>query len=515
MARGLLAARADIHGRRGPGFVSSGAFSWTPAALGSRLVSWWMSLGSLGTTGSDTVDVVDADSDLEVNELRDLGHLAGGYSRDSTRDLVQATAGNQPTAFASVGGRYAVNFDQAAPFGKDGMAATNAAVLSASAGGVCVIYKPSTVTTSAASAYSNTAVLAQLTGPPTGSGYQGVYIGQQGAFAYGWDGAEKSILFSGRGSSEQGVNVAVYCYDGTTLKAACNDSGIESLACGNITNLYPFTMSDPYSSGFNTAGITGDVYEAFAFTSATDDELVTMLTYAQIRWQFNIAWTPASIYGMASWFRSDDATVSGGVVDALVNKLSGAPDATASGTARPTYNATDAAYNGQPSLSFDGTDDTLLASGVNYSQHTIFMVARSAGQAGYRPFYRRQAIVGNDIDYCSHRTDALFVRNNALTASYKTNATNWGVTANPVTIRVQYDGTHAGHLLYKNGVAVALTSVTPNDPGALVNGNLRLMSDAATFTQGTMAEFIVYNRVLTAAEITLVEDYLRARYAHY
>jgi hypothetical protein len=515
MARGLIANRAPMHGRRGPGFASGGGASWTPTDLGSRLVSWWMRLGNLGTTGSDTVDVVDADSDLEVDTLRDLGHLNGGYARDSTRDLTQSTIGNRPTAFASVGGRYAVNFDQSAPFNKDGMSATNAAVLSVSGGGVCVVYRPSTVTTTAASAYSNAAVLAQLTGPPTGSGYQGVYLAQQGAWAYGWDGAEKSILFSGRGASEQSINVAIYCYNGTTLRAIVNDSGLQSIACGNITNLYAFTIGDPWSSGFNTAGITGDVYEAFAFTSASDAELQQMANYAASRWAFSATWTPASVYGMASWFRSDSVSTSGGVVDSMTNRLSGGANATASGTARPAYNSTDAAYNGLPSLSFDGTDDTLLASGVNYSQHTIFMVARSAGQAGYRPFYRRTAITGNDIDYCSHRTDALFIRNNALTASYKTNATNWGVTANPITIRVQYDGTHAGHLLYANGSAVALTSATAGDPGALTNGNLRLMSDSVTYTQGTMAEFIVYNRVLSAAEITLVENYLRTRYAHY
>lgn len=516
MSSRIIGIRRPGSGRGVYRSASSGAASWTPANLGSRLVSWWMRLGALGTTGSDTVDVVDANSDGDVDTLRDLGHLGGGYARDATRDLVQATAGNQPTAVASVGGRYAVEFDQVAPFAKDGMSATNAGIFTGSAGGVCVVYKPSTVVTSAASAYSNTAVLAQLTGPATGSGYQGVYIGQQGAFAYGWDGAEKSILTSGRGSSEQVVNVAVYCYNGSTLRAVVNDSGVQSIACGSITNLYPFTMGDPWSAGFNTNGITGTVYEAFAFTSATDAEMQQMADYAASRWAFSTTWTPASVYGMSAWYRSDTATVTGGVVDALTNRVSGGANATASGTARPTYNATDAAYGGKPSLSFDGTDDTLLASGVNYSSHTVFMVARSLGQSGYRPFYRRQAVSGNDIDYCSHRTDALFVRNNALTASYKTDpGASWGVTAAPITIRVQYDGTHAGHALWKNGSAVTLTSSTANDPGALTNGNLRLMSDAVTYTQGTMAEFIAYNRVLSAAETTLVENYLRARYGHY
>lgn len=225
--------------------------------------------------------------------------------------------------------------------------------------------------------------------------------------------------------------------------------------------------------------------------------------------------SPSSLSGLLLWYRGDSVTTSGGVVDSLVDLSTSAINATASGAARPTYSASDAAYNGRASLTFDGTDDTITSGNVNYSDHTIFQVCRSAGQAGYRPFYRRNGAVTNIIDYCSHRTDAIFVRNNALTASYKTNATNWGVTATPITLRVQYGGTHATHLLWKNGASVTLSTGTAGDPGALATGPLKIMSDAVTFTQGTWAEFICYSRVLTAGESALVEAYLQNRYAHY
>lgn len=224
--------------------------------------------------------------------------------------------------------------------------------------------------------------------------------------------------------------------------------------------------------------------------------------------------SPSSLSGLLLWYRGDSVTTSGGVVDSLVDLSTSAINATSSGAARPTYSATDAAYNNRASLTFDGIDDTITSANVNYSNHTIFQVCQSAGQAGYRPFYRRQS-AGNDIDYCGHRTDAIFVRNNALTASYKTNAANWGVTASPITLRVQYGGTHATHLLWKNGASVTLSSGTANDPGALASGTLLLMSDTGTFTQGTWAEFICYSRVLTTGESALVEAYLQNRYAHY
>jgi hypothetical protein len=225
--------------------------------------------------------------------------------------------------------------------------------------------------------------------------------------------------------------------------------------------------------------------------------------------------SPSSLSGLLLWYRSDSVTTSGGVVDSLVDLSTSAINATSSGAARPTYSASSATYNSKPALTFDGVDDTITSGNVNYSNHTVFQVCQSAGQAGYRPFYRRIAAVGNDIDYCSHRTDAIFVRNNALTASYKTNATNWGVTAAPITLRVEYGGTHATHLLYSNGSAVSLASGTAGDPGALSTGPLKLMSDTATFTQGTWVEYLCYSRVLTAGESSLVEAYLRTRYAHY
>ena len=227
-------------------------------------------------------------------------------------------------------------------------------------------------------------------------------------------------------------------------------------------------------------------------------------------------YNPNATPGVLVWYRSDTVSTTGSVVDSMTDKTATGINATSSGTARPAYNATDAAYGGKPSLTFDGVDDSLLVSSISYSSHTVFMVAKSAGAAGYKPFWRRQAVVGNDIDYCSHRTDALFNRNNALVASYKTDpGASWGVTAAPITIRVQYDGTHAGHALWKNGSAVTLTSATANDPGALATGNLRIMSDTATWNSGTFAEMIVFSRVLTASECADVESYLRARYAHY
>ena len=224
---------------------------------------------------------------------------------------------------------------------------------------------------------------------------------------------------------------------------------------------------------------------------------------------------PSATPGLLLWYRGDSVTTSGGVVDSLVDLSGSAINATASGAARPTYSATSATYNNRAALTFDGVDDTITSGNVNYSNHTIFQVCQSAGQAGYRPFYRRTGAATNIIDYCGHRTDAIFVRNDALTASYKTNAANWGVTVSPITLRVQYGGTHATHLLWKNGASVALSTGTAGDPGALATGPLKIMSDAATFTQGTWAEFICYSRVLTTSESALVEAYLQNRYAHY
>ena len=247
----------------------------------------------------------------------------------------------------------------------------------------------------------------------------------------------------------------------------------------------------------------------------TNSRRVSAVRRPGARFVVSSAFSPLEISNLLIWYRSSSVSSSGGVVDSLTDLSGNGISATSTGTARPALNASDAAYGNRPSLSFDGVDDTITATGVSYSNHTIFQVCRSAGAAGYRPFWRRQAAVGNDIDYCGHRVDALFVRNNALVSSYKTNATNWGVTANPITIRAEYGGTHASHLLYSNGASVSLATGTAGDPGALTSGTFKLMSDPSTFTSGTWVETLIYSRVLDAAESARVELYLRNRYGHY
>jgi len=270
------------------------------------------------------------------------------------------------------------------------------------------------------------------------------------------------------------------------------------------SNTFTSSLGGTYTNCSTLSGLVGCLAANYYATNP-------LLSPSGTAGTFNPSATPNLIL----WYRGDSVTTSGGVVDSLVDLSTSSINATSSSAARPAYSASSATYNSKPALTFDGTDDTITSGNVNYSNHTIFQVCQSAGQAGYRPFYRRIGSATNIIDYCGHRTDAIFVRNDALTSSYKTNAANWGVTASPITLRVQYGGTHATHLLWKNGASVTLSTGTAGDPGTLATGPLKLMSDATTFTQGTWAEFLCYSRVLTTSESALVEAYLQARYAHY
>jgi len=71
-------------------------------------------------------------------------------------------------------------------------------------------------------------------------------------------------------------------------------------------------------------------------------------------------WTPADIAAVKSWWRADMATmVSGGAVGVWTDTLSYIPMTQTTATNQPAFIASDPAFNGLPTISFDGSNDFL------------------------------------------------------------------------------------------------------------------------------------------------------------
>lgn len=221
---------------------------------------------------------------------------------------------------------------------------------------------------------------------------------------------------------------------------------------------------------------------------------------------------PSDVSGLTVWCRGDVAT--GSPVSSWTDQ-SGNGNHLAQGTAgfRPTI-GNSAAFNNLPVLTLDGSDDFLVTAGtVTYGPFTIFIVSK---------FTEHDYVWDhNGADYTYGAVGASFSVTRGATSSQKDvdPAAFWTQTGAAVTFRRSFDGTHAGNLLYKNGVLQATTNgAGTGDPGTGTSAQVLALGSTAAGAlpiAGEVAEFIVYNRQLTAGEITLVEEYLRRRYAHY
>ena len=99
------------------------------------------------------------------------------------------------------------------------------------------------------------------------------------------------------------------------------------------------------------------------------------------------AWTPARLSNLAAWFRAD-LGVTGSSVSAWADQSgNGRHLAQGTGSAQPTYSASDAAYGGRPVLTFDGGDyfDALASWGLSQPV-TIYVVGQSGTSGDYKTF---------------------------------------------------------------------------------------------------------------------------------
>jgi hypothetical protein len=219
---------------------------------------------------------------------------------------------------------------------------------------------------------------------------------------------------------------------------------------------------------------------------------------------------PASLSGLYLWTKSD-VGVTGAPVSNWADQSGGGRDWTAAGAARPTFNATDAQFNGLPSLGFVSPQCMVTTATLTYGAFTLFMAVRCLS-AGF--LYNRTA--GPDYLFGTTGNTTSIVYPGGSSANNL--STNWAVSATPRTIARVFDGTHAGDILRINGVTQTLSTVSGGDPGLTgVAGTAGLFASntGTTSSTGTMAEVILYNRALTPTEYGNVESYLRARYGYY
>ncbi len=220
------------------------------------------------------------------------------------------------------------------------------------------------------------------------------------------------------------------------------------------------------------------------------------------------AFSPTSISGIAGWWRADlGRTIATGV--SQWNDQSGSGDANrnlvqATGSKQPTYNATDAAFNNQSTLSFASASSQQLDSAGNWSgalsqPYSIFLVGADGG-AGFQGWASNTAS-SVAINYGNGSANMVIYAGSFL-------ASTQGASSSPKMVGGVFNG--GSSAIYEN----ARTPRATGAAGATALAQLTLGANpgAGIYLNGKLAEGLVYAKALSAGEIDQLSTYFTSRY---
>ncbi|MHB9026326.1 MAG: glycosyl hydrolase family 28-related protein [Armatimonadota bacterium] len=249
-------------------------------------------------------------------------------------------------------------------------------------------------------------------------------------------------------------------------------------------------------------GYNGDIAEVLVYNtvlSAADRQTVE----AYLRDKYALPVPPTN--GLAMWLRADAGVTLNGSTIATWGDVSGAGHSVAQATAsyQPTF--VSSSMNGKPAAHFDASNDYLqgaAALDLRNSAYSIFVVAKpTAGDGGYLTYLASEGL--------RYQSNNLFYKNGGgLFYTYSTIATLQEATR-----------TSGGVVtVYENGAQKATGTLSTGSTNCT---NFRLGGDGLSGIggfdgyNGDIAEVIVYNTALSAADRQAAETYLRNKYALY
>jgi hypothetical protein len=234
-----------------------------------------------------------------------------------------------------------------------------------------------------------------------------------------------------------------------------------------------------------------------------------------------------SISGLVLHLSASDAVVSGSNVTSWPARVGNFTLSVGNG--QPTYNAT--GFNGLPQVQFDGVDDALrttenvLSLGLSDSM-SMFAVVRPASLPGTSKLSRRYLVLGGETqDQLGHflALRIFSAGQNWQAAMDKAGIAGAGADSE-TTVTVErklhgmtYNGSTIVNYLNNSQIAtggVAGISGATTGSGSLTIGNQFYASNYVDFyAHVDIAEVLIYSRVLTSDERTLLYTYLNSLYS--
>ena len=206
---------------------------------------------------------------------------------------------------------------------------------------------------------------------------------------------------------------------------------------------------------------------------------------------------------LALWLKADSGvTLSGSDVTTWADQSGNGKDATASGTARPTYQS--GGINGMPAISFNGTTNRMTGSQVLTTHPaTVFAVV--------------QFSVGQEIGSIFQQSGFALYRgfNSGSSLEFRifngVNLTSSNTIPNGTAVLLEGIANGASSFLFSNGVQRA-----SGDAGtSAISGSYELASNSGSPRTMVIAEILVYSTNLGTGDRQLVENYLNEKYAIY
>lgn len=221
------------------------------------------------------------------------------------------------------------------------------------------------------------------------------------------------------------------------------------------------------------------------------------------------AFTPRTLPGLLLWL---DATKITGLADGAGvntwNDLSGNGYHFTEATNPPTYKVN--ILNGRPVVRFDGFNDVLTAaSQISFAAaKTLFLVFSAASSAGTRNIFHSDVTVNDCF--------AIGIGNNLAGAQFFNSPTAYsrsGVinTTSAYILSVTKTAGNVAPAMWISGASQSGTTAIAQGTGLTMA--LGRAASAGAFCQADVAEFFIYNRVLSAAERQAVERYLSIKWA--
>lgn len=212
--------------------------------------------------------------------------------------------------------------------------------------------------------------------------------------------------------------------------------------------------------------------------------------------------TPPDVSGLAIWLRADlGITIATGVSNWLDARGAGSAIAQVTGANQPAFSATGAPTS-KPCVVFDGVNDSLFGAFALVQPEQVFLVAKyNAVFAASDDLMDGSAGNTMRVVRSTNTTVSIFAPTGLGSATFDT--TNWHY------LTFTFNG--ASSVGKQDGVQLFAGNAGANNAAGL---RLGTFGDGASDPANcSIAEVIIYNRLLSTTEESRVNSYLKGRYA--